>query len=313
MYRHDRALRALDELHLGACWWRASSATPGINMPYNPPYYDRLLTRVRLHKAKDLLHWELDPQKPTPERIVRVAEKMAARSGVKLRKMSFDDWDAEVLRTLEIYNDAWEKNWGFVPIGKKEYFAYRQGPQDGPAPRLRAARRGRRQAGRVRVDDPERQPGDEEARRQAVPVRHRSPAVGLKVKKTIKAGRLILLGIKAQYRGQGIDSLLFLATHRAAPSTGWTSGEIGLDARRQLQGQQRDQEHGRVSGRHVSRLRRRAVSGPGARYVRTGPRARPHAGAAKRPTRPAARGGRVIQGRRSFPGGRAVASRISLV
>lgn len=49
----------------------------------------------------------------------------------------------------------------------------------------------------------------------------------LKVKKTIKAGRLILLGIKAQYRGQGIDSLLFLATHRAGAEQGWTSGEIG--------------------------------------------------------------------------------------
>jgi GNAT superfamily N-acetyltransferase len=49
----------------------------------------------------------------------------------------------------------------------------------------------------------------------------------LKVKKVVRGGRLILLGIKAAYRGQGIDSLLFLATHRAAQRLGWTEGQIG--------------------------------------------------------------------------------------
>ncbi len=49
----------------------------------------------------------------------------------------------------------------------------------------------------------------------------------LKVRKVVKGGRLILLGIKAAYRGQGIDTLLFLETHRAAQRLGWTSGQIG--------------------------------------------------------------------------------------
>ena len=49
----------------------------------------------------------------------------------------------------------------------------------------------------------------------------------MKIRPKITSGRLILLGIKAQYRGQGIDSLLFLATHRAAVKQGWTAGEIG--------------------------------------------------------------------------------------
>jgi hypothetical protein len=49
----------------------------------------------------------------------------------------------------------------------------------------------------------------------------------LKVRKKVTSGRLILLGIKSPYRGQGIDSLLFLATHRAAIKQGWTEGEIG--------------------------------------------------------------------------------------
>jgi len=200
---------------------------PGINMPYNPPYYDRLLTGCGLQKAKDLLHWELDPQKPTPERIVRVAEKMAARSGVKLRKMSFDDWDAEVLRTLEIYNDAWEKNWGFVPLGKKEYLHIAKDLKMVLHPdfALLAEVDGEPAAFVLTIQNVN--PVMKKLDGKLFPFGIFRLLWDLKVKKTIKAGRLILLGIKAQYRGQGIDSLLFLATHRAGAQQGWTSGEIG--------------------------------------------------------------------------------------
>ncbi|MGB1015527.1 MAG: N-acetyltransferase, partial [Nannocystaceae bacterium] len=82
---------------------------PGINMAYNPPYYDELFKACGLVKARDLLYWGLDPQKPIPERIVRISKRIAERKGVTIRKMSFKDWDNEVLRTLEVYNDAWEK------------------------------------------------------------------------------------------------------------------------------------------------------------------------------------------------------------
>ncbi|HEY0135033.1 MAG TPA: hypothetical protein VGB85_13155 [Nannocystis sp.] len=200
---------------------------PGINMPYNPPYYDRLLTACGMQKAKDLLHWELDPQKPTPERIVRVAEKMAARSGVKLRKMSFDDWDAEVLRTLEVYNDAWEKNWGFVPIGKKEYLHIAKDLKMVLHPdfALLAEVDGKPAAFVLTIQNVN--PVMKKLDGKLFPFGIFRLLWDLKVKKTIKAGRLILLGIKAQYRGQGIDSLLFLATHRAGAQQGWTSGEIG--------------------------------------------------------------------------------------
>ena len=200
---------------------------PGINMPYNPPYYDRLLLGCGMQKAKDLLHWELDPQKPTPERVVRVAEKMAVRSGVKLRKMSFDDWDAEVLRTLEVYNDAWEKNWGFVPIGTKEYLHIAKDLKMVLHPdfALIAEVDGKPAAFVLTIQNVN--PVMKKLDGKLFPFGIFRLLWDLKVKKTIKAGRLILLGIKAQYRGQGIDSLLFLATHRAGAEQGWTSGEIG--------------------------------------------------------------------------------------
>ncbi len=200
---------------------------PGINMPYNPPYYDRLLLGCGMRQAKDLLHWELDPQKPTPERIVRIAEKMAARSGVKLRKMSFADWDAEVLRTLEVYNDAWEQNWGFVPLSKKEYLHIAKDLKMVLHPdfALLAEVDGQPAAFVLTIQNVN--PVMKKLDGKLFPFGIFRLLWDLKVKKTIKAGRLILLGIKGKYRGQGIDSLLFLATHRAGAQQGWTSGEIG--------------------------------------------------------------------------------------
>jgi hypothetical protein len=200
---------------------------PGINMPYNPPYYDGLLRGCGMRKAKDLLHWELDPQKPTPERVVRVAEKMATRSGVKLRKMSFDDWDAEVLRTLEIYNDAWEKNWGFVPLSKKEYLHIAKDLKMVLHPdfALLAEVNGEPAAFVLTIQNVN--PVMKKLDGKLFPFGIFRLLWDLKVRKTVNSGRLILLGIKAKFRGQGIDSLMFLATHRAGAAQGWVSGEIG--------------------------------------------------------------------------------------
>jgi hypothetical protein len=84
---------------------------PGINMPYNPPYYDELLTSCGLTKAKDLWQWGLDTSKPLPERVARIAERVAKRAGITVRSMDIGKWDDEVGICLDIYNDAWEKNW----------------------------------------------------------------------------------------------------------------------------------------------------------------------------------------------------------
>jgi hypothetical protein len=200
---------------------------PGINMPYNPPYYDRLLHSCGLVKAKDLLHWGLDPKQPVPERVSRVADKMAARRGVKIRQMSFDDWDAEVLRTLEIYNDAWEKNWGFVPLGDKEYLHIAKDLKMVLHPdfAILAEVDGKPAAFVLTIQNVN--PILKKLDGKLFPFGILRLIWDMKVRKKVDSGRLILLGIKAPYRGQGIDSLLFLATHRAAVKQGWKSGEIG--------------------------------------------------------------------------------------
>ena len=90
---------------------------------WNPPYYVRLMERAGLAKAKDLLaFWvPLDGSFALPERWGRVAERARTRAGLSFRQLDRKKFDAEADEVWEIYNTAWEKNWGFVPMSHEEF------------------------------------------------------------------------------------------------------------------------------------------------------------------------------------------------
>lgn len=96
-------------------------------MPYNPPYYQALLERYGLVKAKDLYAYKVDVSsygpnlEHLPERVSRVARIARERYGVQLRHLDFDRFEEEVERVKRIYREAWEKNWGAVPMTDAEF------------------------------------------------------------------------------------------------------------------------------------------------------------------------------------------------
>ena len=57
---------------------------------------------------------------PVPERLARGTELIRQRQGITLRPLDMKDFQAEVERIKELYNAAWEKNWGFVPMTDHE-------------------------------------------------------------------------------------------------------------------------------------------------------------------------------------------------
>ena len=54
------------------------------------------------------------------DRLVRIADKVRARAGVTLRAVTKKSLDADVVKIKEIYNAAWQDNWGFVPMTDPE-------------------------------------------------------------------------------------------------------------------------------------------------------------------------------------------------
>lgn len=88
--------------------------------PGNPRYYERLWTRGSWRPAQDLLAWRMDLGTRLSDRQNRAVEIVQRRSNVRVRAMRRKDFDAEVDRFFEVYNAAWERNWGFAPATEAE-------------------------------------------------------------------------------------------------------------------------------------------------------------------------------------------------
>jgi GNAT superfamily N-acetyltransferase len=74
-----------------------------------------------LAKAMDLLMWELYFETLDALPILyELAEKLEPKHGVTIRNMRKRDLEAEIGRFVEVYNAAWSRNWGFVPIAQRE-------------------------------------------------------------------------------------------------------------------------------------------------------------------------------------------------
>jgi GNAT superfamily N-acetyltransferase len=94
---------------------------PMVMMPYNPPHYATLLEQAGLRKVKDLFAYLSNANTISMAKIDRVADKVLSQTGVRIRPIDMKNFQADVERVWEIYNVAWERNWGFVPMSREEF------------------------------------------------------------------------------------------------------------------------------------------------------------------------------------------------
>ncbi|MCK5064846.1 MAG: hypothetical protein KAQ97_06165 [Candidatus Fermentibacteraceae bacterium] len=96
------------------------NSRPPIMMPYNLQWYADALGSNGYLKAKDLLAYYLDSGKTDYSRFSRVADLVLKRYGIKIRDFSVKNIHREVPVIMDIYNECWHDNWGFVPLSKSE-------------------------------------------------------------------------------------------------------------------------------------------------------------------------------------------------
>jgi GNAT superfamily N-acetyltransferase len=94
---------------------------PVIMMTYNPDYYDGLLKGAGLEKVKDVYSYYVHKDRVFSEKFVRVMEKLKQRETLTVRPLNMKDFKAELDRVKVIYNNAWSRNWGFVPMTDAEF------------------------------------------------------------------------------------------------------------------------------------------------------------------------------------------------
>jgi hypothetical protein len=195
---------------------------PFVLMAHGRPYYPSLLKEAGYEKAKDLLAYRISSNE-TPERIASAVGRIEKGiAGLRIRSVDLRNLSEEVGIFQDIYNSAWENNWGFVPLTEAEieYLAQELKPILEPRYALIATVHGRPVGFSLTLPD----------FNQALSrINGRLMPLGflklLRHVPRIDRCRVFALGLKKKFRGTGIDVVLYMKTFRAAQSLGHASGE----------------------------------------------------------------------------------------
>lgn len=95
---------------------------PVILAPYNPPYYNDLLSTFGLVKANDLLVYVIDARDryEVPPRILTLTDKVRQRYRVRVRPVNMQRLEEDVLTITRLANESISDNWGFYPVTEEE-------------------------------------------------------------------------------------------------------------------------------------------------------------------------------------------------
>jgi GNAT superfamily N-acetyltransferase len=204
--------------------------SPQVMMTYNPPYYARQIEALGFHKAKDLYAYDIDGRKVKfSDRLIAHSERLKKRGAVTFRPVNMKKFEEEVKMILEIYNDAWESNWGFVPMDDEEFqhLAKDMKMIVDPELLLIAEVRGEPAAFALTLPDVN-QVFHKVHDGKLFPFGIFKLLWNLKGpgrRKTINRCRILTLGIKKKFQQVGIGPLLYTEYLRRGPALGYPVGE----------------------------------------------------------------------------------------
>ncbi len=89
---------------------------------YNKPYYANLVELAGFKPIKRVLSWEVNPFNPMEEKLERTAQLVIKRYKVKIETWGKRPLKERKQEMFEIYNDAWNDNFGFVPFTQEEFY-----------------------------------------------------------------------------------------------------------------------------------------------------------------------------------------------
>jgi hypothetical protein len=92
---------------------------PMVMMPHDPPYAGPRLEALGYAKARDMLAYVIDTATKPPPAAARFVTR-GLPSGITLRPMRLRELRREIERLIEIFNNGWAGNWGFVPFTAAE-------------------------------------------------------------------------------------------------------------------------------------------------------------------------------------------------
>lgn len=207
---------------------------PVLLYPYNPPYYAGFIEAAGYQPCMDTYCFSMTQAQVKEvgleDRLQRVTKAIMKRGKISVRQINPAKLKEDFQLFKDIYNVAWEKNWGFVPMTEREldalvealgqffdpdlaFFAY---VADEPAGFILAV------------------PDFNQVLQKAVPNPKTPEAITLlkalyywKIKPIIDCVRIPLLGVKREFRNKGVDTVLYHHVLQAALNDNYQNSDAG--------------------------------------------------------------------------------------
>ena len=212
-----------DELYSGGVMISGFDTPPVFMMGHNPPYYQRLVESAGFEKVKDLLAYWLPHNQP-PQRLLDGIDRLGKREGWRIRPVNMKRFKEEVGIVMGVYNSAWERNWGFIPMTEAEFDAMAKEFKPVVDPNL--------------VLIAETTEGEAIGFLLALPDLNRAikPLKNGKLfpfgvfkflwaKRKIRTARVLTLGMKPGYQRSGIGAALYLKVFQLGAENGYDNAE----------------------------------------------------------------------------------------
>ncbi len=158
--------------------------------------------------------------------IFELADKLEPEHGIRLRGMRKRDLHGEVQRFMEIYNAAWERNWGFVPLTEHEieHYASELKPIIDENWAMVAEKIDTGETVGVALTLPDYNQVLHELGGRLLPV---GWIKALRKAPKVDAVRVFALGVKPEYQHTGVAAALYKRHYDMAEATPQKGGETG--------------------------------------------------------------------------------------
>jgi hypothetical protein len=198
-------------------------SSPCLMMPYNPPYYPGLVEGAGLRKSMDLYAYWLSASIFSKDRLFKIMERITGKgSRLRIRSLDMRNFQKDLQIVKEIYNQAWSKNWGFVPLTEAEIDQLAKELKPLVVPHLILfAYWGEEPVGfSVALPD------------YNVVLKHLNGRLGILgylkffyYSRKIRTLRVMLLGVKQAFRQRGVEGLMIMETFKRGVAAGYPQAE----------------------------------------------------------------------------------------
>lgn len=201
---------------------------PRVLMNHHPDYYQRLLQNWGLRKARDLYAWWFTRENSIDEKWRSLVNRLAGRFGVVVRPISMKHFDKEISLFRNLYNEAWQDNWGFVKMTRLEFDDLAHGLRKFAVPEMMLIAEVNQKPVGMAITIPD-------LNEAIAPLHGRLTWMGIPTglarlimrMRRVKTARLAALGVVPGYRRRGVAEMLIQRTFDYGKDVlGYTGAEL---------------------------------------------------------------------------------------